>query len=183
MNPSNTGSLVIEPTPEEIAKVDAWREHLRQQAAERAKMERKYHRCSRHGPGATGRMIYGPAPYGYGDTCRYCRREWSKQNGGQRWYSDAENKERRRAAHAALVAGINAMPPAEFYVEWEALRAKRIEATKRYRYEYTPDEFGVVQQYGGATEDGVRYSVMRDRVRREREANEGRRRLEALVGA
>lgn len=154
------------PLPDEVARVDAWRHEQKRIAEERAQERAKRGSCSIHGPGPTGRMLYGPAPYGYGPVCKFCRREWSRRNDGQPWESEAQKRARDRAEHAAMVAEIEAMPPAEFYVAWEALRTKRHDATRRYHQDAAPDEFGV-NYFGSATPEGQRYSAMRNRVRRE----------------
>jgi hypothetical protein len=164
-------AMVEMPSPEEMARVDAWREERRRIAEERSQAMYKRRVCSLHGPGPTGRMLYGPAPYGYGPVCKFCRREWSRRNGGKPWESAEQAYAREKAEHDAMVAEIEAMPPAEFYVAWEALRAKRHEATKRYHREAKPDEFGV-NNFGSATPDGERYRAMRERVWRERRSFE-----------
>lgn len=172
---------VAEPTRDEIARVDAWRAEQQRIAEERAKEMRKYRRCGIHGPGATGRMMYGDAPYGYGPVCKVCRREWSRKNGGKRWESAEQSRAREKAQEAAMVAEIEAMPPPEFYAEWEALRAIRHEETKRYHHEIAPDEFGV-NPFGSATPNGKRYLAMRERVRRERVTFQSDRSLDVLAG-
>lgn len=160
-------ALMELPTEEEIARVDAWRAERQRQAEERAQQAHARRACSLHGPGATGRIISGPAVWGGGPTCRVCRRAWSRQNGGKRWESWDERMARERREHAEMVAEVEAMRPDEFYAAWEVLRAKRHEETRRYHYDAPPDEFGV-NHYGSATPDGQRYHAMRARVLRER---------------
>lgn len=159
------------PSPDEVTRVDAWRQEQERIAGERAAAMARRRSCSIHGPGPTGRMLYGPAPYGYGPVCKHCRRKWSRRNGGKPWESAEQALARERAEHAAMVAEIEAMPPTEFYLAWEALRAQRHEETRRYRREAKPDEFGV-NHFGSTTPNGYRYSAMRTRVWRERRAFE-----------
>lgn len=161
-------AVAIKPPPaDEIERVEAWRQALVQAAEEREALLRRHH-CFMHGATRT-RVIYGPMPWGYGPGCQTCRRRWSQKHGGQPWESDAHALERKRREHAELVAEIEAMSPAPFYVAWEELRTKRHADTKPYHWDAKPDEFGV-NHFGSATPDGERYIAMRDRVRRERDA-------------
>lgn len=161
--------------PDKVQRWLAEYAEIERRMFERQEMVRKYRRCRIHGPGATGRQIYGRACWGFGMTCSLCRREWSKKHNGIPWESAEQVRVREAAEHAQMVAAIEAMPPAEFYPAWDALRVIRHEQTKRYSYEWSPDEFGVVQQYGSGTADGRRYSAMRERVRRERDEFQARR--------
>lgn len=164
--------LVVDPpSPEEMARVDAWREEQERIRQERFREQAKRRVCSLHGPGPTGRMLYGPAPYGYGPVCKFCRREWSRRNDGKPWESAKQAIARERAEHEAMVVDVEAMLPTEFYVAWEKLRTARYEATRRYHRDAKPDEFGV-NNFGSATPDGQRYYAMRERVWRERRAFE-----------
>lgn len=156
------------PSPEEVARVDAWRNEEERRQRERWEDAQKRRPCPIHGP--QGRMLYGPAPYGYGPVCRACRREWSRRHGAP-WESAEQTRERTRREHEAMVAEVEGLPPAAFYAEWEALRAKRHEETRRYHHEARPDEFGV-NYFGSATPDGERYLAMRVRVLREQRAFE-----------
>jgi hypothetical protein len=47
---------------------------------------------------------YGPSPFGYGNCCVFCQREWERQHGGVRWESNASQLARLRGerARAAL---------------------------------------------------------------------------------
>lgn len=169
-----------EEDPDKITRWLAEYEEIERRKFERQEMVSKYRRCSIHGPGATGRQIYGEACWGFGMTCRLCRREWSKKHGAA-WESADQVRVREAAEYAQMVAEIEAMTPAEFYAAWDAVRAIRHEETKRYSYEWAPDEFGVVMQVGSATPDGRRYAAMRDRVLRDREEFAGARRLEDAI--
>ncbi len=151
------------PTSEEIARVDAWRAEQARHAEERDQLVRRYY-CMAHGY-SRSRVLYGPMPWGYGMGCKACRREWERQN-GRPWESADAAREREAREHAAMVAEIEAMPPDVFWSEWVELRDLRRVTNGRYDHRMTPDEFGV-NGFGSATDEGRRYSAMRDRVRRE----------------
>lgn len=157
-------AAITAPTPGEIERVRAWEAEQERLAEERERI-RLSHLCLIHGP-SPSRNLYGPMPWGYGPGCGKCRREWSRRNGGKPWESSEQTRAREQAEHAAMVADVEAMTPAEFYAEWDALRAVRHKETKPYHWDAKPDEFGV-NHFGCATPDGKRYIAMRDRVRRE----------------
>lgn len=54
---------------------------------------------------ATGRCMcgreegvqYGPSPFGYGNCCIHCQREWERMHDGSRWESNASQLARLRA--------------------------------------------------------------------------------------
>lgn len=159
-------AVVDRPSVEAIERVRAWEAEQAQVREERHLAMRAREACPIHGH--QGRMIHGPAPYGYGPTCRRCRREWSRKH-GRPWESEEQARKREQRGRGALRAEIEAMPPYEFYAAFEALRQRRYEATRRYHHEAKPDEFGV-NCFGSATPDGERYCFMRDRVWAERQA-------------
>lgn len=37
---------------------------------------------------------YGPHPFGYGNCCVHCQREWERKHGGARWESEASRRAR-----------------------------------------------------------------------------------------
>lgn len=156
--------LAVEPSAEEIRRVHAWEAKQANQRKTRRQVMYARRACPIHGH--SGRIIYGPAVWGYGPTCGQCRREWSRRY-GRPWESDAQARERQQQEHQALIREIAEMEPLRFYLEFEALRQKRSEQTRRVWWEVKPDEFGV-SSFGSATPEGERYHIMRARVQAER---------------
>jgi hypothetical protein len=50
--------------------------------------------------GRTDAVMYGPHPFGYGNCCLACQREWSRMHGDARWQSNDEQLNRLHAERA-----------------------------------------------------------------------------------
>lgn len=114
-----------------------------------------------------GKIIYGPSPFGYGNTCGRCRRIWSRRE-HKPWRSNQQIMDDDRAERHRVRLEVEEMPPAEFYAAWaEMLNARLEQQGPRWRwYDMKQDEFGVTG-FGSATGLGWRYHCMRERVRRD----------------